>query len=248
MGEPALKPKPQVAKEPKSIPKIEDNLLSTHTEELIIGLCGPIGTDISFVATVLEDVIKRDFNYGCRRITLSDFIKKLNPTIDFEKFKKKPVTYYEKLIDYGNKLRQENNNSVLSGLAINDITIQREIKRKPDEGFESQRFCYIIDSIKNIEELELFKLVYRDIFYFVGVFSSVESRKTNLQSKGMKAEDVYHLFDRDSGEEITFGQKVSQTFMEADLFIRMDKSTAKSIEPKIKRFLNLIFSTDPLST
>jgi len=48
---------------------------------------------------------------------------------------------------------------------------------------------------------------------------------------------------RDSGEEIQFGQKVSDTFIQSDFFLRIDQSTA-TIESRIARCLSLIFSSD----
>ena len=192
----------------------------------------------------IQTVIEREYDYTCKIIQLSDFIKKQYPDIDFDAFRKKPIDYYDKLIDYGNRLREDNQYSVLSELAINDITVQREIDKSQSEKYTSQRRCYIIDSIKNNEELELFRLVYRDIFYFIGVFTSLENRKKNLEDKGVKTDEVFKLIDRDSGEEIPFGQKVSNTFMESDLFLRLDKSTYKTVESKIRRFLNLIFESD----
>ncbi|HEX9825303.1 MAG TPA: deaminase, partial [Flavobacteriaceae bacterium] len=44
--------------------------------------------------------------------------------------------------------------------------------------------------------------------------------------------------------EIQFGQKVTDTFIESDFFIRIDKSSHTSIDPKIKRFLNLVFCNE----
>lgn len=243
MGEPLLNPKPVEKKSTKKSKGLKLDLLETHTEELIIGLCGPIGTDVSFVAKSIQTVIEREYDYVCTIIQLSDFIKLQNPAIDFESLKGKPE-YYHKLIDEGNKLRENNQSSVLSELAINSITVQRELDKKPGETYTSQRRCYIIDSIKNNEELELFRLVYREIFYFIGVFTSLGNRKKNLEDKGIKTDQVFTLIDRDSGEEKPFGQKVSNTFMEADFFLRLDKSTYKAVESKIRRFLNLIFESD----
>ncbi len=225
---------------------IKETILDTHTEEIIIGLCGPIGTDISFVGESFRKVIE-EYGYTCSVITLSNFIKLHFNLVDFEDFKKNPIEYYQQLIDYGNQLREEHVNSILAELAINEITVQREIDKGENKEFHSQRRCFIIDSIKNTEELELFRLVYRELFYSIGVFSSLDDRQKALEDKGIKTEDVFKVIDRDSKEEKPFGQKVTDTFVESDLFLRIDKSTYNSIEPKIKRFCNLIFSTDVIS-
>jgi deoxycytidylate deaminase len=241
MSEPALKLQLVDAEEPE-IKEIKDRIFSTHTEELIIGLCGPIGTDIHYVSECLKDILFDTYGYECVILKLSDFIRR--HSVSF-----KPVngesayTTRRKLIDSGNQLRKDNGSSILAELAINEIAVSRENNKKGEE-FESNRICYIIDSIKNPEELELFNLVYRDIFYFIGVFSSVDLRVRNLEQSNLKTHEVYELIDRDSGEEMNFGQKVTDTFIEADFFLRVDANLKTVIEPKLRKYLNLIFSSD----
>ncbi len=55
---------------------------------------------------------------------------------------------------------------------------------------------------------------------------------------------IYKLIDRDSGEEIDNGQKVADTFAQADIFLRIDQSTSAKVNNKISRFLNLIFNSE----
>lgn len=218
---------------------LKKRITDTHTEELIIGLCGPIGTDIHYIAEEVGLIINEKYNYDVEIIKLSDFIKNLKSITEGS-------NNYEnitKLIDAGNQLRSDKGNSVLAELAINEIAVKREIKRATG-GFKSNRVCYIIDSIKNNEELELFRLIYSNLFYFIGVFSNIDIREKNLEGKGIQKSDIYKLFDRDSGEELDFGQKVSDTFVQADFFLRIEKSIAATINYKIARFLSLIFNSD----
>jgi deoxycytidylate deaminase len=220
---------------------IQERIFDTHTPELIIGLCGPIGTDIHFLANELESTIRTVYDYETHIIRLSDIIREYGkPDISGDKFKKTQA-----LIEAGNKLRSENGNSVLAELAIQKIALNRERLRATDNSNNyASRTCYVIDSIKNDEELDLFRLIYGNIFYFVGVFSNVEERAKNLTNSGMKTSDVHTLFDRDSGEELAHGQKVGDTFVKADFFLRINDSTSKSISAKIARFFDLIFNTD----
>lgn len=178
MGLPALNFEEELGQE--KLIDIETYIRGTHTEEIIIGLCGPIGTDVSFVADRVKRMLEDNFNYECNILQLSNFIKDQFKEIDFEKIKRaNPTNYYEELINKGNELRAEHSNSVLAKLAINEITIKREMdKEAAREGeFKSKRRCYIIDSIKHSEELELFRLVYRELFYFISVFATLDTRK-----------------------------------------------------------------------
>ena len=220
--------------ESQSIKKI---IYQSHTPELIIGFCGPIGTDIHFVADRFISVMENDYNYRVIKITLSELIKQYSEDFKADELRDTEFEYYQKSINAGNSLRDKYDLSVLAELAINEIAVDRETRK-------NDRVCYIIDSIKHKEELELFKLVYNDLFYFVGVFSHLENRINYLEDKGLKRDEIYTLIDRDSGEEIQFGQKVTDTFIESDFFIRIDKSSHTSIDPKIKRFLNLVFCNE----
>lgn len=224
--------------------KIKSKIFDTHTEELVIGLCGPIGTDIKFVSDRLKHFLENTFNYICIPIKLSDLIvkhAKIDTQSNFNGYDR-----YEKLIDGGNKLRESFDLSILAELAINEITVNREINKKQKE-FESQRVCYIIDSIKNKEELDIFRLIYRDIFYFIGVFSPIDLRVQNLKDKSLIEEDIYKLFDRDSGEEFSHGQMVGDTFLKSDFFLRIEDNSLACIDNKLIRFLNLLFGHEVIT-
>lgn len=232
MESPALKI--DKSKETQSIKEI---IYDSHTPELVIGFCGPIGTDIHFVVDRFISILKNDYGYRVEKISLSSLIQQYSKDFKYDPINDSKFDYYQKAIDAGNSLREEYGSSVLAELAINEIAFDRETRK-------NDRVCYVVDSIKNKEELELFKLVYNDLYYFVGVFSHLENRINHLEDNGLKRDEIFSLIDRDSGEEIQFGQKVTDTFIEADLFIRIDKSSHTSIDPKIKRFLNLVFCNE----
>lgn len=221
---------------------LDETLQETFTEEIIIGLCGPIGTDLKTVVSVLRTVVQEKFGYRPVVIKLSSFIRTFAGVDVTGKSKYQQL---EDLIEGGNKLRLKGA-KILAELAIREIAVERQtLKDKDgDQDFKSNRICYIIDSIKNNQELELFRLVYSNLFYFIGVFSNLQIREKNLEAKGILRSDVYKLIDRDSGEEIINGQKVIDTFNQADFFLRLEQSTSSIIEHKLLRYLNLIFSTE----
>ncbi len=216
---------------------IKETIFQSHTPEVIIGFCGPIGTDIHFVVDRFVSIMTNDYGYRVEKIQLSKLIQQYSKSFEFDSIKHSPYEYYQKLINAGNELRKKHNSSVLAELAINEIAVDRETRK-------NDRVCYVVDSIKNKEELELFKMVYGDLFYFVGVFAHLENRINHLEDLKLKRDEVFKLIDRDSGEEIQFGQKVTNTFIESDFFIRIDKSAHTNIDPKIKRFLSLVFCSD----
>jgi deoxycytidylate deaminase len=215
------------------------DLRGWHTPELVIALCGPIGSPLHDVAASLERLLDQTHGYTCRTIRLSRFIDELqgSPAANLSAFET-----IKWRIDKGNELRKQYGASVLADLAIRSIAGQRE-KAKPEgsRDYRPARICHIIDSIKNREELETLRLVYRDLLFTVGVFGSLEAREANLKSSRMELSEVYQLIDRDSGEEKDFGQTVREIFPTADYFIRVDGDSAAMMDSKLDRFLSLLF-------
>ena len=250
MAEPAIaisqNQKEEVAKNNDTSPlrKIKDVIHNTHSDELIISLCGFIGTDIHKVARRLKYILENIFDYKADIVELSSYIKER--ALDAKGISRESTPYYEyikKLIDGGNALRKEFGNSILTELAVQRIAFDRHTAKGNDEAYQSRRHCYIIDSIKNIEELELVKIVYRDIHYSIGVFSSLDARRQNLKSKEISEIQIDSLIDRDSGEELAYGQKVRDTFTQSDFFLRLDSYSQEELDNRLERFLHLVFST-----
>lgn len=227
---------------------IKEVISSTHTNELVIALCGPIGSPMHAVALKIKDMLEEIFAYDrCEIIKLSNFI---NENLDRQPYEKqlsktKESDRIEGLIKHGNEMRKEFGYSVLAELAVNEIRLDREQNGRDKETgqFTPRRVCHIIDSIKNQEELTLLRTVYREVLYVVGVFTPITTREQNLKNKGMEITEVYRLMDRDSGEELDEGQTVGKTFPQCDFFLRMDSDSEAQLRSRVERFLHLILGT-----
>lgn len=216
--------------------KAADVVKSTHTDEMVIVLCGPIGTPLHYIASELERILRDRFAYQTTTIRLSAFIQKYANNIP----NKARYERVKHLIAEGDRLRKEHGGSVLAELAIREISLARN-NRKEAAGadrYEPARVCHIIDSIKNQEELDILRLVYRDMLHCVGVVSPLDFRVKKLE-EDMKKSEIFDLIDQDSGEEIAHGQTVRDTFPQADFFLRVDTDVADAIEKKIERYLNI---------
>ena len=108
---------------------------------------------------------------------------------------------------------------------------------------KSRRVCHIIELIKNQEELDILRLVYRDMLYFVGVYAPLPARIKTLEKNGMAQAQIFDLVDQDSGEEVNYGQTVRRTFPQADFFLKIDTDTDTQIMTRVSRFLRLILGT-----
>jgi deoxycytidylate deaminase len=218
-------------------------LKSNFSQEVVFGLCGPIGAPIREVGLRLQALLNRSYAYQPDVLKLSDYILKY-PT--------KTTTpddaagRYQDLINKGNSLRNDYGNSVLAELAIADIAVRRQLLRSDSGKSPSElpiRFCHIIDSIKNEAELKALKTVYGDLFICIGVYASVESRESRLRAKRVSDENIPKLINRDSGEEIAHGQSVRDIFHQADFFINCSSNDISDYDAGLQRIADLVFGS-----
>lgn len=229
----------------------KEKISETVTPELVIALCGPLGTPLHRVADILRTLLEKHFEYDdVETIRLSQYIRDYGNPTDPESI--------QDLINAGNDLREKHGASILAQLAIKRIAGSRGALRTDGKREEplsllagsmdtSQiepapvvRHCHIIDSIKNREELNLLRAVYGDILHVVGVHTPLSLRVERLEGKcGTKA-NVFDLIDRDSGEERDTGQSVREVFPRADFFIRVDGGTDDQLQMSLHRYLNLL--------
>lgn len=219
-----------------------DQILSSHTSELVIALCGPIGSPLHRVSSVIKSKLETEFNYDyCVELRLSGFIEKYTTKAPDTS----PYDRTKALIQQGDELREKHGSGLLAELAVSQIALDRQ-KAKAASGkerYQPRRVCHIIDSIKNQQEFEILKLVYRDMLYFVGVYAPLPARIRTMQNSGMTQGQIFGLIDQDSGEEFDHGQTVRKTFPQADFFLRVDADTDTQIENRVSRFLHLILGT-----
>lgn len=223
------------------------------TPEIVIALCGPMGTPLHEVGETFKQLLlSNDFGYEeVKILKLSDEIRRIKG-LQTEKS-------IEKLIEAGNDLRREYGTAVLARLAIQEILISRAgrqdeaDKKMRAENPEaeptttmpriSRRCCHIIDSIKHIDELQLLRSVYGDMLHVVGVYSPIEMRIERLDKRKGPDDQVHKLIDRDSGEEVHYGQSVEETFPLSDFFLRVDSATDSQRNTRVRRFLELMLGT-----
>jgi deoxycytidylate deaminase len=232
----------------------KDTIQKTFTAEIVIALCGPLGTPLHEVAKLFKDqLLGQEFGYKTVEIIrLSAEIRALGALPE--------ECDLETLIKKGNYLREEYGNAVLAQRAIQQISLARhKLDLQVDDARQPKLFdeeptgavrptpvaraCHIIDSIKNLEELELLRAVYGDMLHVVGVYAPIELRISRLSKRVGRPEDIHRLINRDSGEEIDNGQQVQDTFPLSDFFLRADTGTDSQLIARVRRFLDLMLGT-----
>lgn len=241
-----------------------------QTEELIIALCGSLGSGTSTIAKIIEEVFS-EYNYRVNIIKVSSLIRDnirfineelenddyLNneylPKIDlgkkFEDFSKADRIVL--LQSAGNALRKKISADVLAQLAIKEIALKRDREEHSDLDIEeeqgkmdvreSRRHVTIIDSLKNPSEAELLELVYRDMFYLFGVLCPEKIRELRLEhEKHIERTKAVQLMIRDKSESEKYGQQLLKTIFHSDFFVRNAIINVDSLKPCIKRYVDIM--------
>lgn len=196
------------------------------SQELIIALVGPVGSGVSTSAQYLHDILSKDFRYDVAPIIkLSDFIRAEAHRVNLNQIPTPLSKYIQHMQSAGNSLRQKFGGNYLAEKAIERIARYRREKNGygSNDTIIPHRRAYIIDSIKNLEELDLLRQIYQETLCVFGVFAPDAIREARLINKGADELEVRNVLDRDSGEVATFGQNTRKIFVQSDFFICNDK-------------------------
>lgn len=211
-------------------------ILVTQTNtEIIIGLVGAVGIQTNLVVGALELELKK-FDYTIYEIKISkDVIPKKFIENDFS-------DEYERvnfLMDKGNEIRSDFNNGILAIGAVEKILNYREKNKKKLEPIK--KIAFIINSLKHPNEVEIFRDIYPNGFYLLGIYADENQRLNYLiKRKNILEENAKKLIERDTDENIEHGQHTRKVFEKSDFFIEQKDSTNR-LNNDILRILDLIF-------
>lgn len=236
--------KPEISTKIKSY-KVDER----NSFELVIAFTGPVGSGVSAVCNEFIRNLRDDFNYEPHYIKISDIIKEHASEVDVDLHKElTPSERVDQFQNAGNKLR-ERKSSYLADRAIEKINaIRRQEKgvleqdNAPDIPLQ-KRMAYIVDSLKNPEEVKRFRQIYGDLFWHITVFAPDEVREKRLVGLAFEETAVRYIMKRDEQEGEKSGQQVSKTAHLADYFIRNHTNLLDGIKPAVRRFLDTIFGT-----
>jgi len=231
--------------EQETKPGVAQSISDRLSKELVIALVGPVGSGVSTAAEYIVEILKETFSYQvCPILQPSTIIRDESHRVGLRAPEREPLDeYIIGMQTAGNLLRQKFGNNYLA-----EKVVERIFKyRHQAGGFDGDivipgRRAYIIDSMKNTEELELFRQLYGDTVCIFGIFAPDSLRRERLISDGAAEEQVKKLIDRDQNEIVTFGQKTRKIFIHSDFFVCNDQKKDQ-LRTKLARYLDLIFDT-----
>ena len=74
--------------------------------------------------------------------------------------------------------------------------------------------------IKHPDEVKLFRVVYKNNFYLVGLLRTEAERKLNLKDEGIEEKNIAELIERDRKSSDKLGQQVDESLQLSDYFIK----------------------------
>lgn len=227
----------------KADDSVANEISERLSQELVIALVGPVGSGVSSAAQIIETTLAQKYGYTvCPIIKLSDIIRAEAHRVSTNDPKGKPLDQYiTDMQDIGNSLRERFGGNYLIEKSVEKIRKFREA----DGGYRNEiaipgRRAYIIDSIKNKDELGLLRQVYRETLCVVGVFAPDAQRERRLRDAGADEGQVKKILDRDQGEVLSFGQNTRKLFVQADFFVCNDR-VLDEMRKRIERFLEIVF-------
>ncbi|TRB01274.1 MULTISPECIES: anti-phage dCTP deaminase [Rhizobium/Agrobacterium group] len=208
-----------------------------RTQELVFAMVAPIGSGASTVAELIKSKIAENFGYETNLIKVSDLINERAESLGENKVRANDRDRVERLQQLGNNLREKHSSDVLAVFSIDKINHSR----KDTQNGEDRRFCTIIDSLKNPEEVALLRKVYGDSFWLIGVFAPEDKRISRLENNISNSSYISKIKDADYDEGLDFGQSVRKTMNYADIFFRNDGDNTDGVGKSVDRLLNLVF-------
>lgn len=210
-----------------------------ESRELVIAFAGPVGCGLNDVIETTKQIVQ-EFGYTVVQVKVSDFIRKLAKLSIASEEKAKR---YLELQLQGSELRKQYSNDILAKCISTRIATVRKAEIKGTENKEGsppEKVVYIIDQLKHPDEVEFLRVVYRNLFYLIGVLSSEERRKKRLVDEPMEEQDAVSIMKCDKDEGVSHGQQLEDTLQLADLFLRNSSQNRLNIEEQVKRFLELL--------
>ncbi|KJF19116.1 deaminase [Rhodococcus sp. AD45] len=219
--------------------------MTTKGAELIIGLVSPVGMDTGGLAIEVQGALA-DYEYKTVILKLSDLL----PTVSIPAGESEDQRI-NRLVEVGNTFCANNNDSAsIARLAVSAIREHRIALLRSDGDTRRvgaiksgrPRTAYILQSLKRREEVQLLREVYGTQFILIGSQSSVDKRTQTLLRRNLSASEneekkriVEKLIQLDADDHERFGQNVTDTYPQADFFIR-DNS-----RDEIDRIFDLLF-------
>lgn len=216
--------------------------------ELVIGLVGPLGSNLTLVSEILQEQLAR-VDYKSSVIKASQLLHDIKGFSGLSRIKFEE-TRIGRHMDAGNTLRRSMERG--DALALLSVAAVCSVRKQltGDRKIPKSRFAYVLRSFKHPDEIKTLRKVYGRGFIQISAYSP---RSRRCDSLAVAIAKSHHSLDRDSFRSVVeklisrdeaetsndFGQNVRDTFPLADVII--NAQSKESIVTELSRFIEIFF-------
>jgi deoxycytidylate deaminase len=221
--------------------------LKDGLQDIVIGLVGPIGTDLDPVCNALSSSFER-LGYTAVQVRLSKQLDQVRSQFALDLSHQGEDERYKKYMNAGNAFRK----AVGRGDAMSMVAVGA--MRKFRKSSAARKHAFILRSLKHPDEVTSLRNIYGPAFVLFSLASSRVARVKHLANKICRTAQKFdssefypvaeQLINRDQQEiDDTMGQKVSKVFHLADFFIDVDAPVDAAVKRLVELFLGNVFIT-----
>jgi deoxycytidylate deaminase len=220
---------------------------ATYFPELVLCLCAAVGTDTGVVSEALAAELAL-VGYKSVPIRLSALMAEI-PGLEYLSQLKAEDERIREGMKAGNEIRRVIGHAdAVIRLALSTIHSVRASLNNENVDVPAERHCFIVTSLKRVEELETLRKLFGQRALLVSVYEPREQRRENLcrkiaSSKNTSDPDAHkqvaeELIATDQKEQSNvFGQRLEDVFQHADVFLK----AGPKLRDDARRFIQLLF-------
>ena len=262
-------------KNPISFSKQPQNLCQEYqnNNEKFVGLVGPVGAGTSVTSSILQDKFEQK-GFKVVLIKASQLIRSISvpATLGIKRLHTTFAGNMHNIHYWANDIRKGvHESNIQDEAAIARLVLKYIMKSRANRSGQSipryfsnsgrKQTVYLIDSFRNPAESKVFRSVYGDSFYLLGVGCDSVVRAERLRRKIEQSSErvgthtnvrLKEILENDSNSTDKFGQQVAITFLDADYFVDNaedwgDHFSNASINTELNRFVDWVVGSNILS-
>jgi len=214
--------------------------------ELVIGLVGPIGSDLAKAAQEVGKALA-PYGYETKEVRLSRLLVEVPGGEHLVEAGPEDLRI-ERHMDAGDTLRGQAGGAVLGSLGVGYIY---DYRQREAGGSSAEGLAFVLNSLKHPDEVEILRKTYGPRFILISVHTPTKDRLASLAKRIAKSRDkpqrakqfesaAAQLMERDERDETTdCGQNVRETFTLGDVYV--STSPAGEMASGIGRYMALFF-------
>lgn len=210
-----------------------------NDSELVIGLIGALGTDLTRVQHHLGEHL-RTAGYTVREIKVSRDVIPLVAAAAVEGLSE--ADRIRRLMDAGDEARKgSGDNSVLALGVAAQVNRGREKDPTLGTSLAAPKHAYIVNSLKHPAEVHRLRQLYPGGFYLLGIHCAREERARYLvEDRQIPPEDADELMGRDEDAHVEWGQRTGAAFHLSDFFVHLTPHDGH-LKHSVWRIVDLLF-------